>query len=205
MWTRRRLIKAWFGISLAGILLHPMSLWAKARKMLEKGFSKDQLLNMNPADVDSRHLDIDPLDKLGTMGPTDVEIDIKTYRLKITGKVDRPLSALYDEIRKRPALTEAVLLICPGFFVNHARWTGCGFKGLLEEARVTKGAEYIDVKGAGKSVRIPLKDLEKKRIFLAYQVNGEDLPRKHGFPLRLVYEDAYGFDWVKYVDEIVVS
>jgi DMSO/TMAO reductase YedYZ molybdopterin-dependent catalytic subunit len=27
---------------------------------------------------------------------------------------------------------------------------------------------------------------------------------KHRFPLRLVYEDAYGHDWVKYVDEIVV-
>jgi len=36
-------------------------------------------------------------------------------------------------------------------------------------------------------------------------VNGETLPQKHGFPLRLVYEDAYGYDWVKYVDEIVLS
>jgi sulfoxide reductase catalytic subunit YedY len=35
-------------------------------------------------------------------------------------------------------------------------------------------------------------------------VNGETLPRKHGFPLRLVYEDAYGSEWVKYVKEVVV-
>ncbi|RPJ09258.1 MAG: hypothetical protein EHM36_04490 [Deltaproteobacteria bacterium] len=34
--------------------------------------------------------------------------------------------------------------------------------------------------------------------------NGEPLPRKHGFPLRLVFEDAYGSDWVKYVDELSV-
>lgn len=204
MWTRRRIIKAGFGISLAGFFLHPFSLWAKAKRILERGFPKDRLLNMNPADVDSRNLDIDPLDKLGTMGPTDVEIDIKTYRLKVTGNVERALSLRYDDILKRPALTEAVLLICPGFFVNHANWTGCGLKGLLEEARVRKGAESIDVKGAGKSVRISLKDLAEKRVFLAHRVNGETLPRKHGFPLRLVYEDAFGFDWIKYVDEIVV-
>jgi DMSO/TMAO reductase YedYZ molybdopterin-dependent catalytic subunit len=61
------------------------------------------------------------------------------------------------------------------------------------------------VKGAyEKVVRITLNELDKKRIFLAYRVNGETLPQKHGFPLRLVYEDAYGYDWVKYVEEIVV-
>jgi len=64
----------------------------------------------------------------------------------------------------------------------------------------------LDVKGVyGKVVRISLKDIDRKRVFLAYRVNGEPLPQKHGFPLRLVYEDAYGYDWVKYVEEIVIS
>ena len=40
------------------------------------------------------------------------------------------------------------------------------------------------------------------RCFWAYQVNGVDLPQKHGFPLRIVAEDYYGDDWVKYVDKI---
>ena len=78
-------------------------------------------------------------------------------------------------------------------------------KSLIQEAQIKKEAQYIDIVGAHeKRVRIPLKALDQKRIFLAYRVNGETLPQKHGFPLRLVYEDAYGFDWVKYVDEIVV-
>jgi sulfoxide reductase catalytic subunit YedY len=105
-----------------------------------------------------------------------------------------------------PSLTETVLLICPGFFSNNGRWTGVNLKSLLQEAQVKREAQYIDINGAhGKNVRIPLKALDQKKIFLAYQVNGETLPRKHGFPLRLVYEDAYGSDWVKYVEEIVVS
>ena len=80
------------------------------------------------------------------------------------------------------------------------------FKSLLQEAQINKEAQYVDINGAhGKGVRIPLKTINQKRIFLAYRVNGEKLPQKHGFPLRLVYEDAYGYDWVKYVDEIVVS
>ena len=140
------------------------------------------------------------------MGPTDVAIDLKTYRLKLTGKVKRPLSLSYDQILKYPSLTEIVLLICPGFFANNGRWTGISLMVLLKEAQVKKEAQYIDITGAhGKNIRIPLKALDQKKIFLAYRVNGEILPQKHGFPLRLVYEDAYGSDWVKYVGEIVVS
>jgi sulfoxide reductase catalytic subunit YedY len=79
-------------------------------------------------------------------------------------------------------------------------------RSLLKEAQVKKEAKYLDIKGAhGKGVRIPLEKIDQKRIFLAYRVNGEPLPQKHGCPLRLVYEDAYGSDWVKYVDEIVIS
>jgi len=161
---------------------------------------------MNPIDIDTRNLEIDPLDQFGTMGPTDVAIDLKTYRLRVTGKVRHPLSLSYNQILKYPSLTETVLLICPGFFANNGRWTGTHLKVLLQETLTHKDAQYIDFNGAnGKGVRIPLKDLDHKRIFLAYSVNGEPLPQKHGFPLRLVYEDTYGYDWVKYVDEIVVS
>jgi len=207
MWTRRNLLSTWFWASLSSLVFHPLSIsWAKARQLLPKGFSKSQLKDMNPAEIDSRNLEIDPLEKFETMGPTDVAIDSKTYRLKVTGKVGNPLSLSYDQILKYPSLTETVLLICPGFFANNGSWTGVNLKSLLEEAQIEKEAQYIDVVGASeKRVRIPLKALDQKRIFLAYRVNGETLPPKHGFPLRLVYKDAYGSDWVKYVDEIVVS
>ena len=206
MWTRRKLIRTWFWASLSSLVLHPLSIcWAKAKKVLPKGFSKGELKDMNPAEIDSRNLEIDPLNQFGTMGPTDIAIDSKTYRLKVTGKVEKPLALTYDQILKHPFVTETVLLICPGFFTNNGHWTGVSLKMLLQDARVKREAEYVDIKGAQeKVVRIPLKDLDQKRIFLAYRVNGEPLPRKHGFPLRLVFEDAYGSDWVKYVDELVV-
>ena len=203
MWTRRKFL-------INSIFIPPFflkfvsTLWAQVKKILPKGFKRAELKNMNPAEIDNRNLDIDPLGKFGTMGPTDVAVDVKTYQLKITGAVDHPLSLSYDQILKFPSLTEVVLLICPGFFANNGRWTGVSFKALLQEAQVKKEAKYVDVKGAyEKTVRIPLKDIDRKKIFLAYRVNGETLPQKHGFPMRLVYEDAYGFDWVKYVDEVV--
>jgi DMSO/TMAO reductase YedYZ molybdopterin-dependent catalytic subunit len=205
MWTRRKFL-------INSILIPPFflkfvsTLWAQAKKVLPKGFKKDELKDMNPAEIDNRNLEVDPLTQFGTMGPTDVAVDLKTYRLKVTGAVGRSLSLSYNQILKYPPLTEVVLLICPGFFSNNGRWTGVSLRSLLKEAQVKKEAKYLDIKGAhGKGVRIPLGAIDRKRIFLAYRVNGEPLPQKHGSPLRLVYEDTYGSDWVKYVDEIVVS
>jgi sulfoxide reductase catalytic subunit YedY len=204
MWTRRKFL-------ITSILVPPFfsqfvsSLWAQAKKILPKGFQKEKLKNMNPAEIDNRNLEVDPLTQFGTMGPTDVAVDLKTYRLKVTGAVSRSLSLSYDQILKYPSLTEVILLICPGFFSNNGRWTGVSLKVLLQEAQAKKEAQYIDINGAhGKGVRIPLEKIDQKRILLAYRVNGEPLPQKHGFPLRLVYEDAYGYDWVKYIDEIIV-
>ena len=205
IWTRRIFLKFGLGSFLLGWSF-VSKVWAKAKQLLPKGFPKNQLLNMNPEDIDNRNLEVDPLKQFGTMGSTDVAIDSKTYRLKVTGKIERPLSLSYDQILKYPSLTETVLLICPGFFSNNGRWTGVSFKSLLQEAQIKKEAQYIDVVGDHeKRIRISLKELDQKRIFLAYRVNGETLPQKHGFPLRLVYEDAYGSDWVKYIEEIVVS
>jgi sulfoxide reductase catalytic subunit YedY len=36
----------------------------------------------------------------------------------------------------------------------------------------------------------------------SFDVNGQALPKKHGFPLRMVAEGHYGSGWVKYVNRV---
>jgi len=207
MFTRRWLLKTGFFVSLLSVYLHPfLVVWAKMKKILPKGFSREILKDMHPEEVDNRNLEIDPIEKFGIMGTSDISIDLNKYRLKVGGKVKRPLSISYDQILKYPQITESVLLICPGFFAYNARWTGIGIEVIIRETQPEKGSQNIEVKGVdGKTVKIPLSKLNQKRIFLAYRVNGEKLPERHGFPLRLVYEDAYGSEWVKYVNELFFS
>lgn len=206
MWSRRRLILTTI-VTLVFFFLPPLSkIWAKVKKTLPRGFPRDKIKEMNPEEIDNRKLEIDPIESFGTMGPTDVTIDLMTFKLKVSGKVNRPLALSYDQILKLPKMTETVLLICPGYFAYNAQWTGVDLKILLQESQLQKGATSVDILGAyGKVVRIPLKELDRKKILLAYQVNGKTLPKPHGFPLRLVYEDAYGYDWVKYIEEVVIS
>ena len=212
MLSRRKLLKNSFLTILFGFIANlaipwkwVSKSWAEAKHLLPKGFPRSKIADMNPAEIDNRNLEIDSLGRFGTMGPTDIAVDLAAYRLKVTGEINRPLSLSYDEILKMPSIAENVLLICPGFFANNGRWTGVHLKDLVKDAQPKKEAMFIDIKGHGKEMRIRLENIYRKKIFLAYRVNDEPLPQKHGFPLRLVYADVYGSDWIKYVDEIVVA
>lgn len=168
MWTRRGFLISCLLSSPFYLKLESM-LWAQTKKILPKGFKREDLKNMNPLEIDNRNLEIDSLEKFGTTGSTDVSINIRTYRLKIRGVVANPLSLSYEHILKLPLVTEVVLLICPGFFAYNAQWTGVNLSIILQEAKTKKEANYVDIIGAyNKIVRIPLKEIKTRKILLAY-------------------------------------
>jgi DMSO/TMAO reductase YedYZ molybdopterin-dependent catalytic subunit len=183
---------------------------AKIQKIiLPKDTPLDELAYKNPAELDTRNLDITPLEDFKTMGITDQKTDFDTWRLKVEGHVEVPLSLTYSQILTFPAIKRDVLLICPGIFANHGRWKGISMSALLQKAKVTDKGTLVNFKGPEgiyeKVEGFPLKDVLSNKVFLAYEVNGKPLPQKHGFPLRVVAEDRFGFTWVKFVHKITVD
>ena len=187
-------------------LICPGRSWGALRRLLPKGTGLETLVNENPAGIDPRNLDLQPLDRFGTMGLSDQATDLSNWRLICSGEVRRESRLDYDEIRGLPAMEKPVILICPGFFANYGRWRGVSLFELGKRAGIKKGVNFVTVSGPQgpyeKTGRFPLKDIESGKVFLAYQVNGETLPVKHGFPLRLVAEGYLGYEWIKYVDTI---
>jgi DMSO/TMAO reductase YedYZ molybdopterin-dependent catalytic subunit len=144
-----------------------------------------------------------------TMGLNDHDVDLNKWRLEIDGHVRRSLRLTYNQILEIPSIKKNVLLICPGFFAYHARWKGVSVAKLLETAEIGSGVTDVTFSGPGgtyeKSERFPIADILSDKVFLAYSVNGRVLPKKHGFPLRVVAEDYYGGDWVKYVYKVTAN
>ena len=181
--------------------------YAKAKRLiLPRDTEMSSLIDKNPADLDTRNLEVIPLERFETMGLTDHETQLDNWRLKVTGRVQKPLALSYSQIIELPVVERNVLLICPGFFTNHGRWKGFSVAELLKLARVESGITHVSFQGPPgryeKTESFPAAQVLSDKIFLAYQVNGQDLPRKHGFPLRVVAEDHYGSVWVKYVHKI---
>ena len=149
--------------------------------------------------------ELDPATGLHVTGEP-MEVDLGTWRLEVTGRVDRPLRLAYDEVRCLPKVQAAPLLDCPGFFVDAATWAGVPLQAILDEAGVAVGAEAARIVAAdGYSLWVELTPENLQAVFLAYEVDGDTLPALHGFPLRLVWPGHAGGDWVKWVVGIEVA
>jgi len=213
MKTRRQFIK--FSIELLtgfSVFFSHMGLWLKRayaktkRILVPKDTDLSALRSDNPATLDARNLDVLPLKDFQTMGLSDHAVDLKSWRLFIEGNVTAATRLTYSRIRELPAIERNVLMICPGIFVNHGRWKGISLMTALNLAQMKPDTTHISAYGPQgpyeKVERFPIADIQSDKVFLAYQVNGEKLPQKHGFPLRIVAEDYYGDEWVKYVYKI---
>jgi sulfoxide reductase catalytic subunit YedY len=207
---RRQFLKISIGfLASIGLFLTPLfsavqSAYAKAKKtILPKDTKRESLARRNPSSLDTRNLETTPLKDFGTMGISDHEVNLNEWRLEVTGHLKKRLELTYPEILALPSVEKKVLLVCPGFFANHGQWKGISMKGLLEKAGAQSDVTHVAFSGPRRSYekveQFPIEDVITDKVFLAYGVNGEPLPKKHGFPLRVVAEGYYGDDWVKYV------
>lgn len=134
------------------------------------------------------------------------QIDLASYRLKVTGMVDQPLELSLDELRCMPKVTDTVLLACYGLFTDSATWSGVSFKAVLDRAGIQDGAKTLEMVSADDlHATLPLKDALAPKNFLAYEMGGKPLPILHGFPLRAVLPQTSGGKWVKWLVELVVK
>lgn len=187
-------------------LLVRRSCAALRRRLLPVDTDLGTLLFESPKYLDSRNLPITPIEKFGTMGLSEHQVDLQRWQLTIGGAVARPTRFTYDRITAMPVISRDVLLICPGVFAYNARWRGISIWPLLEQAGVDTKTTYVDVGGpvgpSEKVHRFPLREVQTNQAFLAYAVNGKRLPEKHGFPLRAVAGDYVGAEWIKFVERI---
>jgi sulfoxide reductase catalytic subunit YedY len=204
LWSR---VVLWFGAT-AGLGFAGVSkVWAQTQKrILPKNTDLQQLRNDNPEALDTRNLEIMPIEAFETMGDKDAPFSARTWRLQVTGAVGTDLELTYDEILALPPLERKVLLVCPGVFVIHAKWKGFAIQELIEQAHsspnVSKVYVYARSRMGDRKETFSIEDVNKGLVFLAYGVNDRVLPRKHGFPLRVVAEGYWGSFWAKYVYKV---
>ncbi len=135
-----------------------------------------------------------------------ITVDPATWRLSIGGPAaSRPRSLSYDELAAMPRVREAALLVCPGFFEDYAEWAGVPVADLLALAGASDDWHELSVAAVdGYPATFTRQEFDAHRLFLALEVNGQTLPKEHGFPARLVAVEIAGGRWVKWVGSIEV-
>jgi DMSO/TMAO reductase YedYZ molybdopterin-dependent catalytic subunit len=140
-------------------------------------------------------------------------VDIATWSLTIDGQVDSPLTLTYDQILAMPSIERYVALTCVsnevgGDLVGTAKWQGVRLTDLLAKVGVKPGADLVVGRSVdGFTVGFPRAILDDGRdAMVAYAMNGEPLPVKHGFPVRLVVPGLYGYvSATKWLEQIKLT
>lgn len=154
------------------------------------------------------------------------QVDPATYRLKVTGLVQKPVSLSIDELRKLGSTELVAGFECSGNraplqgLCGNGRWTGLPLKTVLDRAGLTPAAREIVFFGADKGTEevewrtskytveqqygrsLPRDKALSPEPFLAYALNGEPLTVHQGFPLRLIVPGWYGAPNVKWLSQI---
>ncbi len=153
-------------------------------------------------------------------------VDADEWRLIVAG--ERELTLGLEELRARPAVELTATMECAGNgrarleprpvsqpwlleAVGTGRWRGTPLRALLEEAG-PGGAVEVLFTGLDRGIdggeeqrfqrALPLDEALRDEVLLAYELNGEQLPPQHGFPLRLIVPGWYGMTNVKWLDRI---
>jgi DMSO/TMAO reductase YedYZ molybdopterin-dependent catalytic subunit len=145
-----------------------------------------------------------------TKNVVDPDVDRGIWRLEIAGEVDSPHTYSFADLQDFEQVDQETTLMCisnkigAGLFSN-ANWRGVRMRDLLEASGVKDGAVEVLVSGADAySDTFPVEKAMAEETLVVYEINGEPLPRKHGYPVRVIVPGFYGEKNVKWVTRIEV-
>jgi DMSO/TMAO reductase YedYZ molybdopterin-dependent catalytic subunit len=153
-------------------------------------------------------------------------VDPATFRLKVTGLLNRPLSLSLDELRKLGSTDLIAGFECSGNrrplqgLSGNGRWSGVPLRAVLDRAGLKpevrelvffgadRGQEEVEFRTQKFSVEqqygrsLTREQALTSEAFLAWALNGEPLTRHQGSPLRLLVPGWYGMANVKFLAQI---
>ncbi|MEQ1869516.1 MAG: molybdopterin-dependent oxidoreductase [Vicinamibacterales bacterium] len=157
-------------------------------------------------------------------------IDLSTFRLKITGLINKQVSFSLDELKKMKSVELIAGFECSGNsprsiegLASNGKWTGVPLKALLDQAGVKpearefvffgvdKGSEEIEWRTQKFTVDQQFgRALNREQAFspdiiVAWALNGQPLTKHQGAPLRLIVPGWYGVANVKWLTHVHVQ
>jgi hypothetical protein len=127
-----------------------------------------------------------------------------TWRLRVTGRVARPLTLDRASLVALGETEADAVLDCTSGWAMRTTWRGVPLRNVLEAAGADPGAVFVNVRSTT-GWMVPLERLDLDEALLATHVAGKPLPAANGAPLRLVAPRRRGLDWIKWVVEIEVA
>jgi DMSO/TMAO reductase YedYZ molybdopterin-dependent catalytic subunit len=128
----------------------------------------------------------------------DPDVARDSWRLDIVGQVETPRVYSFADIAAMPAVEQETTLLCISYGVgsglcSNAIWKGVPLPTLLAQVKPKPNVTTVLFRAAdGYYETFRFAKAMEPTTLVAYEMNGEPLPKRHGFPLRLIVPGLYG-------------
>jgi DMSO/TMAO reductase YedYZ molybdopterin-dependent catalytic subunit len=146
-----------------------------------------------------------------TKNVIDPRVDPTRWQLEVSGLVRTPRTYRLDELKLLPPVEQETTLMCisnllDGGLMSNAVWKGVPMRAFLEAATPIAGAAKVRLHGVDNYTdTFPLEKAMDAATLVAYEMNGEPLPDRHGFPARVIVPGYFGEKHVKWITRIEVA
>jgi DMSO/TMAO reductase YedYZ molybdopterin-dependent catalytic subunit len=135
------------------------------------------------------------------------DLDRTEWELRITGAVAAERALDWESFCALPTETQLQDVHCvTGWSSFDHEFTGVPFPDLLATLDLEPDVEHVRLHAAdGYSTDLPLADLDRPEVLLAFDHNGSPLDPEHGGPVRLVTPHKYAYKGAKWVTGVEFS
>ena len=127
-------------------------------------------------------------------------MDEDTYRLALDGLIENKQRWTLDQLYALPQETQVTRLICVEGWSAIGKWTGVPLRDFLRRIGADLTAKYVHFACAeGYSVSIDMPTALHPQTQMTFKFDGEILPTRLGFPMRIRIPTKIGFKNPKYV------
>ncbi|MDQ6931189.1 MAG: molybdopterin-dependent oxidoreductase, partial [Candidatus Eremiobacteraeota bacterium] len=157
-------------------------------------------------------LPITPNDRfyLVTKNVLDPDLRADRWSLKIDGHVACSKTFALEDLRRLPSVEQETTLMCisnpvGGGLMSNARWRGVPLPMLLNLATPKDRSGRVLLRAAdGYTDTIYFEKAMQPTTIVAYEMNGEALPQRHGYPVRMIVPGLFGEKHVKWLTGIEI-
>ncbi|MDO8556118.1 MAG: molybdopterin-dependent oxidoreductase [Nanoarchaeota archaeon] len=129
------------------------------------------------------------------------EFNPRTFRFRVYGSVSQECLLTYDQVVKLPSKEFTEDFHCVTSWSKFdVTWKGISFSEIIKLVNPLPSWKFLVQEGLdGYTTNVPRADIEKKNVFIAFQLDGKPLPQEHGWPLRLIIPHLYGWKGSKFL------
>jgi DMSO/TMAO reductase YedYZ molybdopterin-dependent catalytic subunit len=129
------------------------------------------------------------------------------WRLSVNGMVDRPASLSLAQLKSYPSRRQITQLACEEGWSYVAEWIGVPLSHVLNGVGIHPQARYVVYFSIDPDwwESIDMADALHPQTFLAYGMNGDELPVGNGGPLRMRLPRQLGYKSVKFITKLTVT